>query len=207
MILLRASKDYPFIYPKIRLSKKDVKIRSCRSSKHFWKKGGDLNKTCSSTRPSCWPRILESFVILLGENRRAIFDDNRCSLLARTREIRIKPGEEIERERERGSERTSDRTLWTRDHANELGLPLSKLQPVRHFGRPSIELGITTARPMPCHLRLLSTPGIHCPFDIMLIAPNRPNFRRRQSTNFCPLNERPLSFPPVFNLQLYAWQS
>lgn len=99
MILLRASKDYPFIYPKIRLSKKDVKIRSCRSSKHFWKKGGDLNKTSSSTRPSCWPRILESFVILLGENRRAIFDDNRCSLLARTREIRIKPGEEIDRER------------------------------------------------------------------------------------------------------------
>ena len=150
-----------------------------------------MNKT---SLPLPWPRILRSFIILLGENRWPIFDDKRCSLLARTREIRIKPGEE------RGSERTSDRTLWTRDHANELGLPLSKLQPVRHFGRPSIELGITTARPMPCHLRLLSTPGIHCPFDIMLIAPNRPNFRR-QSTNFCPLNERPLSFPHAASFQ------
>lgn len=143
-----------------------------------------------------WPRILESFIQgLLGDTRWQPV----LVIGAYSRDTYKGRGGG------RGSERTSDRTLWTRDHANELGLPLSKLQPVRHFGRTLHRTRNNYRSPDALPSPPLIHPGIHCPFDIMLIAPNRTNFR--QSTNFCPLNERPLSFPPGFDVRLRVWQS
>lgn len=99
-----------------------------------------------------WPRILESFIQgLLGDTRwqpvLVIGAYSRDTYKGRERGER-----EVRREQAIGP-------FGPETMLMNLACHYLNCSQYATSAEPSIELGITTARPMPCHLRLLSTPG------------------------------------------------